>query len=326
MRIRIPTPRADDGNDGDDDDYFYTVHRSLLKANTNLLACSSIKPRESHCTLPASTSPAAFEAVLEYLYTGHYTLPGDCEWDGDDDEEAAAASAKTASVVKAAMLGPIGVWAKPAAVHDDSASARNISSYQSDVFPELRNGYLGPAEAASGAEAPPPPPSPTFSTFSAFSTFSTFSTLSTFPEHEPVLSPKKKQKQQQQQQQQQLAGKRSTPASRLSAHLEVYTLARKYAVRGLADVALSDVKKEVAASPEILQELVRVVYGPAAAKKQCSTSAAAAAAAAAADMRSFVMGIVRDHWDQLRHEPAFAQLLKDGGDFVLVVFSNVRCL
>ena len=322
MRIRIPTPpRADDGNDGDDDDHFYTVHRSLLKANTNLLACSSIKPRESHCTLPDSTSPAAFEAVLEYLYTGHYTLPGDCEWDGDDDEAAAAAaaSAKTAPVVKAAMLGAIGVWAKPAAVHDDSASARNISSYQSDVFPELRNGYLGPAEAASGAEALPPPPSPTFSTFS------TFSTLSTFPEHEPVLSPKKKQKQQQQQQQQ-LAGKRSTPASRLSAHLEVYTLARKYAVRGLADVALGDVKKEVAASPEILQELVRVVYGAAAAKKQCSTSAAAAAAAAAADMRSFVMGIVRDHWDQLRHEPVFAQLLKDGGDFVLDVFSGVRCL
>ncbi|KAF8243294.1 hypothetical protein K440DRAFT_664239 [Wilcoxina mikolae CBS 423.85] len=271
VRIRIPpSPHSDE------DEKFYTVHRSLLKNNTNLLSSSNIKPRETLCTLPSSTSPAAFEAVLEHLYTGHYVL-------AEEYEYAESQEPTPSPVLQAAMKGAIGVWGKPAAIHDDTASKRNISSYQSELFPNLRNGYSTPScgDKADIQTLPSPPPSPKFA------------------EHEPVLTTQKAQ----------LVVKRSTPASRLAAHLEVYALARCYAVKRLAEVALENIKKEVVASPEILHELVRVVYGT----KQRNE-----------DLRAFVVGIVKDHWEQLRNEKVFALLLKEGGEFVLDVFSNVK--
>jgi len=200
-----------------------------------------------------------------------------------EEYEFADAQAATipSPVLQAAMKGAIGVWGKPAAVHDD-ASKRNISSYQSDLFPDLKNGYATPPnEKADIQTLPSPPPSPQFA------------------EHGPVLMTPKTQ----------LVVKRSTPHSRLAAHLEVYALARGYAVKKLAEVALENIKKEVVASPEILHELVRVVYGT----KQKNE-----------DLKAFVVDIIKDHWEQLRNEKVFALLLKEGGEFVLDVFSNVK--
>ncbi|KAI5846014.1 hypothetical protein BZA05DRAFT_407693 [Tricharina praecox] len=267
VRIVLPPPAHSDS-----EERLYTVHRSVLKAHTNLL--SNTKPRETLCVLPNTTSAIAFEGVLEYLYTGTYNLP--------DEHEVleTVENTKPSPVVQAAMLGAIGVWAKPAAVHDDK-SQRNISSYSSTLFPTLRNAYDAPTVlAVQPSLLPSPPPSPTFAS------------------HAPVL--KKKQV---------VIVKTSTPASRLSAHLDIYALSRRYGVRALADIALHNIKTEVVATPAILHELVRVVYG----SKQKHD-----------DLRAFVVGIVQDHWEALKGENVFAALLKEGGEFVVDVFSRVK--
>jgi hypothetical protein len=266
VRVRISPPHSEA------EEKLYTVHRSLLKAHTNLL--SDVKPRETSVTLAPTTSPAAFEAVLEFLYTKSYALSEEYEVaDGSGDKETPS------PILAAAMQGAIGVWGKPAAIHDDTPN-RNISSYQSELFPTLRNGYSTPLGEPQGQTPALPTPSPEFSS------------------HKPVLTEKAAP-----------VLKRSTPTSRLAAHLDVYALARLYAVHRLAAVSLENIKKEVVASPEILHELVRVVYGT----KQKSE-----------ELRAFIVGIVQEHWEQLKKEKVIEVLLKEGGEFVLDVFSKIR--
>ncbi|KAA8904391.1 hypothetical protein FN846DRAFT_952824, partial [Sphaerosporella brunnea] len=272
LRVRIcpPHPEAEEK--------LYTVHRSLLKAHTNLL--NGVKPRETSLTLGPTTSPAAFEAVLEFLYTHSYALPAEYEAaNGHGGKETPS------PILAAAMQGAIGVWGKPAAIHDHHSASRNISSYQSELFPDLRNGYSTLAveaegQAAASSPSPLPPLSPTFSS------------------HEPVLAEKPA-----------LVLKRSTPTSRLAAHLDVYALARLYAVGKLISVSLANIKQEVVASPEILHELVRVVYGTKHKNEE---------------LRAFVVGIVQEHWERLKKEKVIEVLLKEGGEFVLDVFSKIR--
>lgn len=262
--MRIPPAHAEDATD----EKLYTVHRSLLKTHTNLLAPGKTKPRDTAITLPPSTPTAAFESVLEYIYTGGYAL-------ADEYEPAPERDAGPSPLLRAAMEGPIGVWGKPAAVHD--GSRRNISSYES-VYTGARNEYL-----EEKPPPPPPPPSPT---------------AGKFADREPELAKEVS-----------LVLKSSTPASRLASHLEVYALARVYGVRKLSEISLDNIKPEVVASPEILHELVRVVYGT----KQRNE-----------DLRAFVVGIVKDHWELLRSEKVFEAILKEGGEFVLDLFSQVR--
>jgi len=267
IRVVVPPPAHSDA-----DERLYTVHRSVLKAHTNLL-CNT-KPRETLCVLPNTTPAAAFEGLLEFLYTGDYSL--------SDEHEVVAASedTKLSPVVQAAMLGAIGVWARPAAVHDDK-SRRNISSYESEWFPSIRSAYDTASVAGVQPTAlPSPPPSPTIA------------------DHDPVLR------------KQNVVVVKTTPASRLSAHLDVYALSRRYGVRALTEIALENIKAEVVTTPAILHELVRVVYG----SKQKHD-----------DLRVFVVGIVQEHWATLKGEQVFATLLKEGGEFVVDVFSRVKC-
>ncbi|KAI5816322.1 hypothetical protein BZA77DRAFT_354185 [Pyronema omphalodes] len=271
VQIRIPAPpHAEAG-----EEKFYTVHRSLLKSNTNIISTGSIKSRDTLCTLPSTTSPAAFEALLEHLYTGNYTLQEEYEFVSD------AVDNSSSPVLQAAMKGAIGVWNKPAAVHDDGAR-RNLSSYESNIVPTIRSSYAAVAAGTASATPAVAPATPT----------------NQFATHEPVLT-KKTQK----------IVKRSSPETRLASHLEVYDLARRYAVKNLTSVSLENIKNEVVSTPEILHELVRVVYGT----KQKNE-----------ELRAFVVAIVKDHWESLRHEKVFALLLKEGGEFVLDVFSNVK--
>jgi len=264
IRVRILATHPDQ------DEKSYTVHRSLLKSHTNLLAAASVKARETTCALPASTSAPAFEAVLEYLYTGNYQL-ANAHTSSATDETAPEPS----PVLQAAMKGAIGVWGRPAAINDYAVAERNISSYESTLFPGLwTNGYASfPAaqqQQQQTQQPPSPPPSPTL-----------------FDEQEPSLNEKKTR-----------VVVKSTPATRLAGHLEVYELARRYAVKELSKTALENVQKEVVASPQILRELVRAVYGT----KQRNE-----------ELRHFVVGVVVKNFETLRGEKMFSGAVDGGG-------------
>jgi hypothetical protein len=237
-----------------------------------------VKARETTCTLPASTSAAAFEALLEYLYTGSYHL-ADAHASSSTDET----TPEPSPLLQAAMKGAIGVWGRPAAINDYAVAGRNISSYESTLFPDLwTNGYASSpaAQLQQQTQQPPsPPPSPTF-----------------FDEQEPSLNAKKTRV------------VKSTPATRLAGHLEVYELARRHAVKELSKTSLENVQKEVIASPQILHELVRAVYGT----KQRDE-----------ELRHFVVGVVVKNFETLRGEKVFKVLLREGGEFVLDVFSKI---
>lgn len=151
----------------------------------------------------------------------------------------------------------------------------------------MRNGYGAPGLEEEGnaqfGPLPSPPASPTFST------------------HEPQLKPTVAKK----------VAKRSTPTTRLAAHLEVYELARLYEIERLIECSLENIEKEVLKCSDILQDLVRVSYRT----KQRDT-----------ELKAFVIDMVSENWEQLKQTKAFSVLLKDGGEFVLDIFSKVNGL
>ncbi|KAI5779067.1 hypothetical protein EDC01DRAFT_634208 [Geopyxis carbonaria] len=262
LRLRVPASALSTA-----DEKTYTVHRALLATHTNLLAAATRST--TSITLPATTPIPALERLLEFLYTGTYTLAA-----------APPADDGPSPVLAAAIAGRIGVWGKPAARHEPTD---NISSYSSTHCPEYRNAYSSSPES-SYATAPASP--------------------DTFAPYDPVLNHKRTRSLE-------LRGPAptETPAMRLAAHLDVYTLALRYAAADLVPVVLSKLAAELRTSRALLRELVREVYGTKTRDAQLS---------------AFVVDTVTGDWSAWRGEEVVRGLMKDGGEFVVDLVAKVQ--
>src|SRR5690606_9535727 len=91
---------------------------------TNLL--SSLKPRDTHLSLPSPATEATLRIFLEYLYSSTYTLPKpapapvrkrELAPEEDDTPHPITVTFNASPLLTAASLGSLGVWGKAPAKH-----------------------------------------------------------------------------------------------------------------------------------------------------------------------------------------------------------------
>lgn len=284
VHLRVPPANPDE------DEKVYTAHRKLISARTTILQSANTNTHQNIITLPESISSAGVLAMLDFLYTGQYLVsespPGYDELNSEREESPVSTQSP---VVKAAMKGAIGVWGKPGALQD-SLLNQNMSSYSSELFPAISNGYATPPQCGEDRLREQSP----------------VSSPPTFPENgeEPVLretsGPSTAVENS--------ANKSASTPSYFANHIRVYEVACKYEVQGLSGMALNNIEKLVVENPKLLRNLVSVAYGEEGNSEE---------------LKKFAVRLLYQNREKLSTDKVYSDLLSEGGPFVVDYFSYI---